>query len=88
MINQVSSIVSDVSSIISVKSRSHSIAPPETKDEWFERENITEWPMPSMKQNPTNADNISTITESVDNLEKDLKKHASDFIVRVCIHQY
>ena len=76
MINQVSSIASDVSSIVSVKSHSHLIAPPVTKDEWFERENITDWPTatPSLKQNP---DNINTITESVENLETDLKRHAS-----------
>lgn len=75
MINQASSIASDVSSVVSVKSCGHSIAPPVTKDEWFERENITEWPTstPPMKQNT----DITTITESVENLEADLKRHAS-----------
>ena len=77
MINQVSSIASDVSSIVSMKSHSPSIAPPGTKDEWFERENITEWPTPSMKQTLVNSDNINTITESVENIENDLKRHAS-----------
>ena len=77
MINQVSSVVSDVSSITSVKShvRCQSIPPPDTTDEWFERENITEWPL--IMQDLAKADNITTITESVDNLESDLKKHAS-----------
>lgn len=76
MINQVSSIASDVSSIVSVKSHSHLIAPPVTKDEWFERENITEWPTPTPPPMKQNAD-INTITESVENLETDLKRHAS-----------
>ena len=76
MINQVSSIASDVSSITSVKSHAHSIAtPPVSKDEWFEREKITEWPT---KQDQKRPDSINIITESVENLEEDLKKHASE----------
>ena len=74
MINQIPSIASDVSSITSVRSRAHSIVPPESKDEWFERQNITEWPM---KQDQRRPDSINIITESVENLEEDLKKHAS-----------
>jgi len=79
MINQASSIASDVSSIISERSRSHSqsIPPPDTKDEWFRRESITEWPKPLMKQDLMSAEDISSIMENVENLEKDLKKHAS-----------
>lgn len=76
MINQVSSIASDVSSIASVRSRSQSIPPPDSKDEWFKRESISEWPLPLMKQDLMDANNIIAITDTVDNIESDLKKHA------------
>lgn len=78
MINQVSSIASDVSSIASVRSRSQSIPPPDSKDEWFKRESISEWPLPLMKQDLMDANNIIAITDTVDNIESDLKKHASN----------
>ena len=83
MINQISSTTSDASSITSVQSRSHSIPPPETKDEWFMRESITEWPVPLKKRDHT--DNISAITDSVDAIESDLKKHASNCYLCVCM---
>ena len=83
MINQISSTPSDASSITRVQSRSHSIPPPETKDEWFMRESITEWPVPLKKRDHT--DNISAITDSVDAIESDLKKHASNCYLCVCV---
>lgn len=81
MINQVSSIASDISPIASVKSRGQLIPPPRTTDEWFKRESILEWPSPLPKQDPVNPDNIMNITDSVANIEQDLKKHASRFPV-------
>ena len=80
MINQDSSVVSDESSITSVQSRAHSIPPPESKDEWLRRESIPEWPVPVMKKDLVKADNI----DSVEAIENDLKKHASNSLV-VCV---
>lgn len=77
MINQASSTTSDMSFITSDKSHRQSIPPPDTKDEWFSRESITVWPAPVVKQDLMPAEDISSIMENVENLEKDLKKHAS-----------
>ena len=84
MINQDSSVVSDASSIASIQSRAHSIPPPESKDEWLMRESIPEWPLPVMKKDVVKADNILSITDSVEAIENDLKKHASNSLSCVC----
>ena len=89
MINQDSSVVSDASSITSIQSRAYSNPPPESKDEWLRRESIPEWPLPMMKKDLVKADNI--LSDSVEAIENDLKKHASNSLVVcvcACIHMY
>ena len=93
MINQDSSVVSDASSITSIQSRAYSNPPPESKDEWLRRESIPEWPLPMMKKDLVKADNI--LLDSVEAIENDLKKHASNSLVVcvcvcvcVCLHTY
>ena len=78
MMNQLSSTTSDVSSSISSgTSHRQSIPPPDTKDEWFRRESITVWPTPAIENDQMSVEDVTSIMDSVESLEKDLKKHAS-----------
>jgi len=76
MIQQFSSVLSEIPSFMSDK-RPSSVAPPETKDEWLRRESIPEWPKPLVEHEEASVENIASVLDSVENVEMDLKNHAS-----------
>jgi len=78
MIQQFSSVISEIPSLVSDR-RSSSVPPPETKDEWLRRESIPEWPRPLHEDDEVSVENITSVLDSVENVERDLKNHASKF---------
>ncbi|XP_065912772.1 protein FAM227B-like [Dysidea avara] len=75
MIQQFSSVISEIPSFMSEK-RSSSVAPPETKDEWLRRESIPEWPKSLVEHEEASVENVASVLDSVENVERDLKNHA------------